>query len=98
MLILTVLQERIRPIKAFHPWVFSRALAHIPDGLKPGEPVRLISEKGDFLANGYFNSYSQIAVRIWGYDNSEEVNEDFFFNRINKAYELREKILKNSET
>ena len=98
MLILTVLQERIGPIKAFHPWVFSRALAHIPDGIRPGEPVRLVSEKGDFLANGYFNSYSQIAVRIWGYDKSEEIDGDFFFKRIEGACNLREKLFKNTGT
>jgi 23S rRNA (cytosine1962-C5)-methyltransferase len=89
MLILTVLQKRIGPIKAFHPWVFSRALAHIPDEIRPGEPIRLVSEKGDFLANGYFNSYSQIAVRIWGYDKSEEIDGDFFFKRIEGACNLR---------
>lgn len=98
MLNLTVLQERIGPIKAFHPWVFSRALANIPDGIRPGEPVRLVSEKGDFLANGYFNSYSQIAVRIWGYDKSEEIDGDFFFKRINAAYSLRKKIFESTGT
>jgi len=98
MLTLTVKQERTGPIKAFHPWVFSGALSYVPDGLKPGEPVRLINEKGDFLANGYFNSYSQITVRIWGYDKSEEVDDDFFFKRIDKAYTLRKKFLENTET
>jgi len=98
MLTLTVKQERTGPIKACHPWVFSGALIYVPDGLKPGEPVRLVSEKGDFLANGYFNSYSQITVRIWGYDKAEEVDGDFFFKRIDKAYNLRKKFLENTET
>jgi 23S rRNA (cytosine1962-C5)-methyltransferase len=98
MLTLTVKQERTGPIEAYHPWVFSRALIYVPDGLRSGEPVRLVSEKGDFLANGYFNSYSQITVRIWGYDKTEEVDGDFFFKRIHKAYNLRKKFLGNTET
>lgn len=89
MVTLTVKQKRIGPITGCHPWVFSQALVRIPDGMQPGVPVRLKSENGLFLAAGYFNSYSQIAVRLWGYDETEEVNENFFAGRIEKAYRQR---------
>lgn len=89
VVILTVKQKRIGPIVGCHPWVFSQAFVRIPDGMQPGEPVRLKSENGLFLASGYFNSYSQIAVRLWGYDETEEVDEDFFAGRIERAYEQR---------
>lgn len=98
MIRLTVKQKRTGPIAGFHPWVFSQALVKIPDGIQSGEPVRLFAEKGEFLALGYFNSYSQIAVRLWGYDSREEVDEEFFTKRIRTAYDLRRKYIEGSDT
>jgi len=49
---------------SLHPWIFSQALAgaiQVPDG----EIVDIVSSDGKkFLARGYYNSHSQIAVRI----------------------------------
>jgi len=98
MIELTVKQNRIGPITGFHPWVFSQALVKIPDGIPSGEPVHLKNERGEFLAAGYFNSYSQIAVRIWGYDKDESVDEAFFARRIEKAYSIRRKYIESEET
>ncbi len=61
MVKLTVRKERSGPVRGFHPWVFSKALRSIPEGLVPGEPVELCDES--FLASGYFNSYGQISVK-----------------------------------
>lgn len=98
MIELTIKQNRTGPIIGFHPWVFSQALVKIPDGIPSGEPVRLKSERGEFLAVGYFNSYSQIAVRIWGYDKDESVDEAFFTRRVEKAYGIRKKYIESTET
>jgi 23S rRNA (cytosine1962-C5)-methyltransferase len=98
MIMLTIKQNRTGPIAGFHPWVFSQALAAIPDGIPSGEPVHLKNEKGEFLAAGYFSSYSQIAVRIWGYDKEETVDEAFFTKRIEKAYNTRKRYLESAET
>ena len=98
MITLTVKQKRTGPITGFHPWVFSQALVKIPDGIPSGEPVYLRSEKGEFLAAGYFSSYSQIAVRIWGYDKDETIDEAFFARRIEKAYSIRKRYLESPET
>jgi 23S rRNA (cytosine1962-C5)-methyltransferase len=98
MITLTVKQKRTGPIAGFHPWVFSQALAAIPDGITSGEPVHLKNEKGEFLAAGYFSSYSQIAVRIWGYDKEETIDETFFARRIEKARGIRRRYLESPET
>ena len=89
MLKLTVHKQRIGPILGRHPWVFSGALNNIPEGLTSGDPVMLVNEDGAFLAQGYFNSYSQIAVRLWSWDEHEVVDDKFFEKRISAAYELR---------
>jgi 23S rRNA (cytosine1962-C5)-methyltransferase len=98
MINLTVLSKRVGPIRGRHPWVFSGALKNIPEGLESGMPVRLVDEKNNFLAQGYFNSYSQIAVRLWSWDDSEVVGPDFFEKRISAAYLLRKKLVENKKT
>lgn len=98
MINLTVLNKRVGPIRGRHPWVFSGAFKSIPEGLESGMPIRLVDEKGVFLAQGYFNSYSQIAVRLWSWDESEDVGPDFFINRTKAAYELRKSLAEKKDT
>jgi 23S rRNA (cytosine1962-C5)-methyltransferase len=95
---LTVKQERTGPIAGYHPWAFSGAFESIPEGLQAGEPVKLFSKKGDYLASGYFNSYSQITVRIWGHNKDEEVGEHFFLKRIENAHQIRKKYVESPLT
>ncbi|MFA6423703.1 MAG: class I SAM-dependent rRNA methyltransferase [Candidatus Magasanikbacteria bacterium] len=95
---LTVLAKRIGPIRGRHPWVFSGAIKHIPDGIKSGEPIMLYDENDNFLAQGYFNSYSQIAVRLWSWDEKEKVDENFFVKRIQDAHEVRQELVENKST
>ncbi|MBU1132090.1 class I SAM-dependent rRNA methyltransferase [Patescibacteria group bacterium] len=98
MIYLKVRQNKSGPVIGRHPWVFSGALENIPEKLKSGEPVKLFDPNGNFLAQGYFNSYSQIAVRIWSYDEKEEVNADFFRRRIENAFEIRKNYLDQMQT
>ncbi|MBI5057618.1 MAG: class I SAM-dependent rRNA methyltransferase [Nitrospirae bacterium] len=81
-----------------HPWVFSQALENVPDNLMPGTPVKLVTESGGFLATGYFNSYSQIAVRIWSYDENETVDKEFFAKRIRNAHAIRRQYVESADT
>lgn len=93
---LTVKDTRSGPVRGRHPWVFSGALKEIPEGLLPGTPVRLAAEDGRYLGSGYFNSYSQIAVRVWGYNDKEIVDREFFVRRIRHAAQLRKIILSDT--
>jgi 23S rRNA (cytosine1962-C5)-methyltransferase len=98
MITLTVKQKRIGPIVGGHPWVFSQAFTVLPDGIPAGTPVRLLDQAGEFLAFGYFSSYSQITVRIWGHDTNEQIDEHFFAKRVDRAYRLRKKYVERPET
>jgi 23S rRNA (cytosine1962-C5)-methyltransferase len=98
MVTLKVKQQKTGPVINRHPWLFSQALEGLPDNLKPGAPVKLVNAGGRYLASGYFSSYSQIAVRIWGYDEREEVDEDFFRRRIMKAYDIRKRYIESPST
>jgi len=98
MIVLKVRKHKTGPVMNRHPWVFSGALESIPEDLKSGTPLKLTDERGAFLASGYFNSYSQIAVRLWGYDEHENIDKDFFLKRIGNAHEIRRDYIENPGT
>jgi 23S rRNA (cytosine1962-C5)-methyltransferase len=64
--------------------------------LKPknGSIVDLVDPDGSWVARGLYNGHSRISVRILTEDQSEEINEDFFAGRIERAYALRKHVLK----
>lgn len=51
----------------------------------------LLSAGGNFLARAAYSPQSQIRARIWTWDESDLVDDDFFKRRLEAAIELREK-------
>ncbi|HDS09670.1 MAG TPA: class I SAM-dependent rRNA methyltransferase, partial [Firmicutes bacterium] len=78
-----------RPVKRYHPWVFSGAIQDCGD-VEDGEIAEVFDFKGEFLGKGYFNSKSQIAVRILEWDREVEISREWWRNRITNAVKLRE--------
>jgi len=71
-----------------HPWVFSGALTGVND-VPDGATVDLRSPGGDWLARGYYNSRSQIALRVWTRRRDEPIDGAFFENRLQDALRVR---------
>lgn len=71
-----------------HPWVFSGAIASLPENLEEGELVRVISADNKILGVGHFQIGS-IAVRILQFGDSD-LPEDFFKQRLESAFRLRQ--------
>lgn len=53
-------EERLR---SGHPWVFGDDLRDVPEGMPPGQWVRVLSRAGDFLGTATANLSSRIALR-----------------------------------
>ena len=81
-----------------HPWLFAGAIDKISGYPLDGETALVYSSKGKFLAKGAFSSHSQIKVRIWTWDENEEINEDFFRQKLLKALELRQSLISSKST
>ena len=80
---------RERSLKLRHPWIFSGALAALPEGFVPGETVRIESTDGAVLALGAVSPASQITVRIWSFDRAEKIDAAFFHGRLARAIQRR---------
>ncbi|OGW85437.1 MAG: hypothetical protein A3C35_01060 [Omnitrophica bacterium RIFCSPHIGHO2_02_FULL_46_11] len=84
--------DKDKPIRGFHPWIFSGAIDVLDDGFKAGDLVKVYSNKEEFLGVGYLNPRSQIAVRMLTFQD-EEIDAPFFIRRMEAAKKLREDFL-----
>jgi 23S rRNA (cytosine1962-C5)-methyltransferase len=76
---------REKPVYNHHPWIFSGAISRVEGKVQDGDLVRVTDSKGVFLATGYLNRRSQIAVRLLTWDAGEVVNIDFWRRRLERA-------------
>jgi 23S rRNA (cytosine1962-C5)-methyltransferase len=75
-----------------HPWIFGNEIGDNDGDAQPGDIVEVYSYNGSFIGKGYFNPASQIRIRLVTREKEEQVNEDFFYNRILEAWEYRKQI------
>lgn len=78
-----------KPVKHHHSWVFSGAIAKVIGQANNGDIVRVNDNNGQFLAYGYYNQASKITVRLLSWSETETINEDWWFQKINKSIERR---------
>lgn len=84
-------------IKAGHLWVYQGEIGIIGIGVKSGEVVEVLDNRGRFLGIGYYNQASQIAVRLLT-TYRENINEDFFRRRLEQALAFRKRVLSKDAT
>lgn len=72
----------------FHPWVFSGAIASLPDGIEEGDIVSVIAADGTPLGTGHYQIGS-IAVRMLSFDANTVIDEEFYRNRLSDALRMR---------
>ena len=74
-------------LRRFHPWVFSGAVASLPDTLEEGDLVRVVAHEGELMGVGHWQIGS-IAVRMLAFGVAE-LPAGYFGERLHKAYALR---------
>lgn len=87
------LQKKISPrVASGHPWIFGNEIDKIEGKAEPGDIAEAYTYDQKFVGKGYINPKSQIMVRLLTRDKNETIDESFFFNRINAAWNYRQKI------
>ena len=90
-------KERERSLLRKHPWLFSGAIQKVDGKPTLGETVDVFSSAGQFLGRGAFSPFSQIRVRIWTFK-QEEINSQFFAQRISASIALRNSLHISEQT
>jgi len=73
-----------------HPWIFSKAVNKIKGKPMLGDTVDVFDSKGNWLAKGAYSPESQIRIRVWSFDEKQEIDRDFFFDKLQKAQARRD--------
>ena len=84
-----------RRVETGHPWIFGYEVntgKALDAAAKPGEIVNVFTHDKKFMGRGYINPQSQIMVRLLTRDKDELIDDQFFINRIEKAWEYRKKL------
>ncbi|SMC86929.1 class I SAM-dependent rRNA methyltransferase [Papillibacter cinnamivorans] len=71
-----------------HPWVFKTDIVRSEGHVDDGDFVEVCSDRKKLLGVGYYNSRSQITVRLLTWY-QEPLEEDFLYRRILAAWEYR---------
>lgn len=78
------------------PWVYANEVDRLEGTAEPGSLVNVVDHKGKYLATGYWNPESRIAVRVVAYE-PVEMDQAFFVARLRQALAHRERFLLHSQ-
>src|ERR1700710_389330 len=81
-----------------HPWLFSGAIERVKGKPANGEIVKLLNDKGDFMAYGFYNDQSRVALRLLEWDENVAVDEAWFRNKVAVAVAGRSELLSTGAT
>jgi len=73
-----------------HPWIFSKAVNKIKGKPMLGDTVDVFDSKGNWLAKGAYSPESQIRIRVWSFDEHQEIDHDFFLSKLKSAQQRRD--------
>ncbi|MFH0938115.1 MAG: class I SAM-dependent rRNA methyltransferase [Planctomycetota bacterium] len=76
-----------------HPWVFRRMIGNHYDNLAPGTMVEVVDKFEQHVGRGFYNSHSEIAVRLLTQDCNSFPDRRWFLGAITRAVRLRHDIL-----
>ncbi len=80
---------RDRRIKAGHLWIYGGEIERVDEGLAPGAAADVVDHRGRFLARGYYNPASSIAVRVMTRSRDEAIDAALLRRRIAQAVAYR---------
>jgi 23S rRNA (cytosine1962-C5)-methyltransferase len=81
-----------------HPWVFSGAIEQVKGKPQNGDIVRLLDAKGRFMAYGFYNDQSRVALRLLEWDENVTVDEQWFREKVAVAVASRSTLLADGST
>lgn len=76
-------------VRAGHLWIYAGEIERVLGNPEPGSPIQVVDARGEFLAGGYYNPASTIAVRLVTRDPDESFGPALVKRRIQAALDYR---------
>lgn len=90
-------EKIIKELKKGNPWIYANEVNKIEGDIKSGGIVKVYDNDENFLCVGYLNTSSKILIRVLALEDVE-IDEAFWYGRINDAYNLRKDLNKTETT
>lgn len=92
-----MISERVaQAVRRGHPWVFREAFVRPPVG-ESGTEIRITDPNGAFVARGWLDETSPIAVRVWCLDD-RIIDRALLSERVEHALTLRDRLFATGGT
>ncbi|MSR74269.1 MAG: class I SAM-dependent rRNA methyltransferase [Planctomycetes bacterium] len=89
--------RKARPFWFGHPWVFSGAIDRVRGQVADGDVVELMDDAGRLIGEGFWNSKSQISVRLVALKGEGTLDAALLLKRLDLALSMREDVLRLPE-
>ncbi len=81
---------REKSVLLHHPWIFASAISEITGNVTSGDVIRVVSSDGKPLGLASYSEKSQIRGRILTWNPVEDINKDFYKNRLINSIKKRD--------
>ena len=92
MLIVQLKPKKDVPVIKGHPWIFSGAVDKVQGSPEETSLCRVLDARGRFICQGFYNPYSQIAIRVLT-RGRETIDRSFFLGRTKDAIRMRKTLI-----
>lgn len=92
-LTVTLEKGRERLARNHNPWVYSKAIKHVSEGVSDGDTVAVLDFAGNFVAWAHYNGKSGIALRLLEWDEAKFPDEKWIEEKVAAAAALRKRII-----
>jgi len=84
--------EKEKHILAGYPRVLRADVSEIKGAFEPGDVVDVVDSLGGWVGRGFINPFSRVCVRVFSFDKESDINDEFFYRRLEEAKAFREKV------
>ena len=95
---ITLKPGRDKAVRHQHPWIFSGAIARESQPPERGGIVTVLDSKKNFLAYGYYNSRSQIRIRLLDWSEDAIFDNSWWHEKLKSAISRRAHLLEGPRT
>lgn len=95
---LKVKSKFVNKYKSGYPLIFKEAMMNVQALEEEGTIVKLVSERNQFIAKGYYGKQNKGYGWILSQKENEPIDQSFFERKIKKALQLRKQFFDSTET
>lgn len=93
---ITITDQGAEYLRKGQMWMYANNIHKLPDGLENGEVVNIITNANEYLGTGFVSLLSHITVKILAKDNDINIDNEFFYQLLEKSCSKRKEMMKEN--